>query len=113
MKNALAIIFHVSAKLITDSYSPYACKPGYCTPPYGNSINGTLHEVGIACIKDYPKCKAYQYSASRGYGHLCAVTTSSKSDDMEDYKSCTPPFGNYCFRNTIRIKQSFLLHKSS
>ena len=101
--------------IILDSYSPYRCDEGYCTPAYGNAINGTLHEVGIACIKDYPKCKAYQYSESRGYGHLCEKPTYSKSDDMIDYKSCIAPFGKHAkylnrYKDTV-LNNIFQIYK--
>ena len=69
----------------------YKCTIGYCGPVYGHSVSGTSEDVAEACSNDHPKCKAYQYSAKHGYGHLCSA--ASKEGTHGDYKNCVKSQG--------------------
>ena len=64
----------------------YKCDSGFCTPEYGRAIFGTSEDVARICSIDHPFCKAYQYSASNGYGHLCPSV--SMGGTLDDYKNC-------------------------
>ena len=69
----------------------YECTTGYCSPAYGNSVEGTSEDVADACSKDHPRCKAYQYTAESNYGHLCSSV--SKAGTFADYKYCVKSQG--------------------
>ena len=64
----------------------YRCNTGFCHPVYGSRIRGNSNDVALACSNDHPKCKAYRYSASRGYGELCASELIEGT--AYDYQNC-------------------------
>ena len=73
----------------------YTCTGGFCTPAYGNAYYGTSEDVAKACSNDHPNCTAYQYSASKGYGHLC--TSVANGGSSGDYINCIKSEGTIIY----------------
>ena len=72
--------------LFSDQSFSYPCKPGYCSIGYSGQILGTFEDLAEACTKDHPKCKAFFYSANKGYGTLC--DTSYIDGHLTDHNTC-------------------------
>ena len=52
-----------------------------------------------ACSNDHPKCKAYEYSSRKGYGHLCTTNVNAAPDGYDggngnEYKICVKIYRN-------------------
>ena len=64
----------------------YDCTWGNCKnytngakSTYGDMIHVLSEDLEKACTKDYPKCKAYEYSAAHGKGSLCTTFLNDRS----------------------------------
>ena len=80
---------------------------GYCGPTYGTSVSGTSEDVAEACSNDHLRCKAYQYSAKRGYGHLCS--SASTYGTYLDYQNCVKSQGCINIWYLIWSKENLIL----
>ena len=86
---------------------PYQCKEGFCIYGLSDEIYGTPEEVANACLKDDQTCKAYDYKADEGYGHLCKYSNSEDCSDVDEgsgddcdyehFKICIKKQGNLNF----------------
>ena len=62
---------------------------------YGYYIYGNSTDVQNACTKSDPKCKAYHYSASGGYGQMCS---DYRSGDCADFDYCSYSTFDICVK---------------
>ena len=62
----------------------YQCKEGFCIYGLSDEIYGTSQDVANACLKDDKNCKAYDYAADEGYGHLCKYPNSEDCSDVDE-----------------------------
>ena len=72
--------------MIHISVIPFRCSSGYCSSFYGRPIIGSNNSVAMACKTD-PKCKAFRYSVTNGFGFLCDKT-DQEGDYYDDWKLC-------------------------
>ena len=63
---------------------PYQCKDGFCIYGLSDEIYGTPLDVANACLKADQECKAYDYAADEGYGHLCKYPDSEDCSDVAE-----------------------------
>ena len=101
MKQSCTLIISFDVIVLAPSFT-YQCSKGYCGPTYGSAVEGSSENVGRACSNDQPKCEAYQYSKTSGYGHLCS---SEKNDGYHrDAQNCIKTEGNFHLEVLVRYK---------
>ena len=101
LKQSCTLIISFDVIVLAPSFT-YQCSKGYCGPTYGSAVEGSSEDVGRACSNDQPKCEAYQYSKTSGYGHLCS---SEKNDGYHrDAQNCIKTEGNFHLEVLVRYK---------
>ena len=85
----------------------YQCTKGHCGKPDPDYvIHGTPEDLARAC-DNHPKCKGFQFSGEKRYGHICS--SIKNKGILSDYQMCVKSAGHNCIDIELNLKENITL----